>query len=330
MATNHFCFTLNNYTGEEIALLQGPVPTGVTYVGYAYEVAESGTPHLQGYYQAKGRLITRHKEKWGGRMHIQAAKADSETALAYCKGPWENKEGTKSKPANGSFWEQGEYKHFSSVKAGQRSDIDQVKADIQAGCTYNEVREKHFATVAKLDTFIRKYIQDVAQGRVLDEFRQELSTASLRPWQQELSQRMDLPPGDRTVEWIWETIGNVGKSWMAKYLAVTKNALILGPGKFSDLAFIYTTEPKPIVVFDLSRVVAPVFQLSNRPLDVLYDLCEQLKNGHLVNTKYWSSSNFFRPPHVVFFANFAPNLSRISADRWKVTQLDDAPEMDLA
>ena len=259
-------------------------------------------------------------------MHIEAAKGDSNTARGYCKGPWESKDKKKSKPLNDEYWEQGTYKHFDAVKKGQRSDIDQLKADIQSGHTYEQVRDDHFPVVARYDQFVRKFVQDTKQKAVIDELRLEFSSASLRPWQQELLQRMDMPAGDRTVEWIWEEVGNVGKSWMGRYLAVIKDALILGTGKFADLAYIFTNDPRPIVVFDLSRVVAPTEDLKTTPVKVLYSLCEQLKNGQMTNTKYWSASTFFKPPHVVFFANFPNDSSCLSKDRWRVTELGTAAQ----
>jgi len=45
-----WCFTLNNYTADEFAAARSlNSAAGVAYACFAPEIAESGTPHLQGY-----------------------------------------------------------------------------------------------------------------------------------------------------------------------------------------------------------------------------------------------------------------------------------------
>lgn len=116
-------------------------------------------------------------------------------------------------------------------------------------------------------------------------------------------------------------MGNVGKSYFAKYLAVTHGALKLEPGKKMDLAYIFAQKPAKIVIFDLSRTTAPDPETRSSPLDVIYSLMESLKNGYLISTKYDSRAVMFEVPHVVVFANFPPDRTKMSDDRWDISEL---------
>jgi len=127
-------------------------------------------------------------------------------------------------------------------------------------------------------------------------------------------------PHARQITWIWSSAGNTGKSTMATYLGALKEACVLETAKKQDLAYIFAQKPAKIVVFDLSRTLAPDDDGRSK-LDHLYALAESLKNGHLVSTKYQSASLYFARPHVVFFANFGPDMTKWSADRYVVREI---------
>jgi len=59
---SHYCFTLNNYTDEEVFEIDTAVTnasSNIKYVCYGFEEGEDGTPHLQGYIELKkeGKLL---------------------------------------------------------------------------------------------------------------------------------------------------------------------------------------------------------------------------------------------------------------------------------
>lgn len=76
-----YCFTINNYTDEDIANLG---LLGYQYLIYGREVGESGTKHLQGYMYFKSqRLFTAIKKKLP-TAHIEARKGSHKQAREYC------------------------------------------------------------------------------------------------------------------------------------------------------------------------------------------------------------------------------------------------------
>ncbi len=105
--------------------------------------------------------------------------------------------------------------------------------------------------------------------------------------------------------------GNQGKSWMASYLS-TIGAFIVTNGKMADIAHAYNHEK--IVIFDLARTQAD-------KLDHVYQLMESFKNGRIFSPKYESVVKTFSPCHVIAFANFIPDHSKLSQDRWLVKTL---------
>jgi len=58
---------------------------------------------------------------------------------------------------------------------------------------------------------------------------------------------------------------------------------------------------------------------------VVYEVIELLHNGYVCSGKYDSKSFRFAPPHVFVFANFAPDETTLSADRWKITNIGPVP-----
>lgn len=122
----------------------------------------------------------------------------------------------------------------------------------------------------------------------------------------------------RKILWLWEPLGNMGKTSLSKHICINYKAIVLG-GKAHDIKAgiaAYIKEHKEIhcVIFDLGRTE-----------NVSYEAIESVKNGIFFSGKYESSMCLFNTPHVLVFANKEPNLSKLSADRWIVRNLLDYP-----
>lgn len=82
-----WCFTLNNYTVEEIQALMkihsGPGGTdGTDFIIFGEEIGEGGTPHLQGYIEFKKRI--RPKGLICDRIHWEVARGSKDRNIEYC------------------------------------------------------------------------------------------------------------------------------------------------------------------------------------------------------------------------------------------------------
>jgi len=308
MPTLAYCCTLNNYTPEEVAVLRN----GRQDIGYfiaGHEIGESGTPHLQIYFQLTRQVKITTMHRWPGweRMaHITPARGTDVEASDYCK-------------KDGNYWEIGNRKQMG--RKGARNDLEDVKRAIDEGLTYDEICETHFQQAASFNRFIRERVQARDTQKQLDSLKERYESSLLRPWQAALLDVVEEDPNPRAIHWIWENTGNVGKSWMANYLGCLKGATILTAGKKVDMAYIYAQKPTNIVIFDLSRTTETTEEQRKHFLDGIYSLAEDLKNGRVVSTKYESKTVFFSPPHVVFFANFPPDMTKWSADRYLIQEL---------
>lgn len=305
-----FCFTVNNYLSSQVNTLKGALgQCGISYIVFGYETAPStGTKHLQGYLQSNNKMKDRFYKKFG--IYVMAQERSTLEASDYCK-------------KDGDFFEAGDIdmdvKGSKEKNQGKRSDLDEVKVLVKEGKTYQEIVETHFGCAAKHHKFIKEQVavQRHLDGRSI--LLSEYEGVSWKPWQQGVLDVLAETPNRRKIHWIWEPLGNVGKSWLAKYVLLTQDALLLESGKKVDMAYIYAQKPTKIVMIDLSRTSAPTD--GKDYLGGVYSICENLKNGTLMSTKYESAAVQFQIPHVIVFANWEPDYTKWSRDRYLVTKL---------
>ena len=134
----------------------------------------------------------------------------------------------------------------------------------------------------------------------------------LRYWQACLKAELDGPINDRSIIWIVDPDGNNGKTWMSKAFDNTQPKRGHTPRKWQKCRFkICLYQDQRIVIFDLSR---------SQESHINYEVIESIENG-VLSTKYEAAQKVYAIPHVVIFANFEPDRSKLSWDRWDVRKL---------
>jgi hypothetical protein len=315
-----YCTTLNNYTEDDVAELRKTNPK-LRYMIVGHETSSTGTRHLQIYFQLRKQVKMSTIKAWGGpwaRMHFEIAKGQSDLFEHEKRGEFHKPySATGYCMKEGNFFEIGT--RFTMGKKGKRSDIDAVKQAIHDGLSYDQICDLHFDVTSRISKFVRERVMARDSKSTLASLQDKFRSAQLRQWQQELLDIIKNEPDPRNIKWIWDSKGNTGKSWMATYLGAIHGATLLTPGKKADLAFIFSQKPTSVVVFDLSRTSEP--DEGKNSLDSIYSLAEDLKNGRVVSTKYESKTIFYTPCHVIFFANFPPDMSKWSPDRYDIQEL---------
>lgn len=312
-------FTLNNYGERDILNIKGMVgQRGIKYVCFGREIGDSGTPHLQGYLQSTQKQLTRLLLAFGNaKPHLERQKGNTGPTDAEI-----NREGEKPFTAvgycmkDGDFWENGTKENLEPTRQGQRMDLEGAMTAVKEGVREIEMYEKHTQVMARYPRLIERYTELVQEEEAMHSLRTEYSAWSLNRWQDALRNTLEQDPDPRQIHWIWSTEGEMGKSGMAMWLAVMKDAFLVTPERKGDMAHAFAKSPKKIVVFDCTRATEA------GSIGPSYSIAEQFKNGFLFSPKFNSRRVVFKKPHVVFFANFSPDMKIWSEDRYIVTKLD--------
>lgn len=147
----------------------------------------------------------------------------------------------------------------------------------------------------------------------------------LWPWQDYVRRKVMEAPDNRTIHWVCNKGGRVGKSVFTKYMLVHHKAVVLSFGNAADLTNLVSKYMhRTIYLFDLPRVKPAVLSGGD-----MYTALESIKNGIVVNTKFHTSSETMRSPHVWVFANELPDFKCLSDDRWSVWQINKDMQLEL-
>lgn len=134
----------------------------------------------------------------------------------------------------------------------------------------------------------------------------------------------------RKVNWFCDRIGNCGKSAFSRHAFISKSAWVIKKiGKSGDFecAIVNAIDSGwdgKCLIIDIPRRV--------RDFEGIYEAIEVIKDGLLTNTKY-QSGTFLLPPKcvVIVFANWWPQVDKMSLDRWRLFRLlsrDEVTEVD--
>lgn len=304
MSAKNWVFTINHPDGDDtsnLVYLNSELhrqSLDVNYVIYQLEKGEHGTPHYQGYVQfTKRKTLNQLKAIFGNRVHVEVARGSPQQNSAYCS----------KEPRLEATVELG------TIRGGQgkRNDIEEfVNTASRESLSTKSLIEQFGPILAKYPRFVRTVIDYYTSP--------ECITPSLEPrpgWQSELFLDLATEPHPRTVRWYYDPVGGTGKSLFARRFSVGGNpvhprAYLITGGRHLDIFYGYRNER--VVFFDWARDCQETFP---------YSVVENFKNGYFLNTKYEVLSKYFNSPHVVIFANFEPDQTKLSQDRWIIKNI---------
>lgn len=296
------CVTIFDFNQEHPEIFVGDAEA-VRYAVWSLEKSpKTNKLHLQMYVEC----ATDHKlGTWKETVlccpsaHVEMAKGTRQQCRDYC---------CKEETHVAGPWSVGE---FEKGGQGKRNDIhESLRVTLSR---IDEIGEDAFRA-ENMAAYLthRAAIHMAAQYKLADKARAKkrawFDAHPLYFWQQKVVDLVDkqlADENDRSIIWVWDEPGNVGKSKLLTYLRLYKGAVNLG-GKVDAAKMVYRGEP--VACFDLSRT-------QQEFAGGMYSLSEELKNGEFLSSKYMSFFKDFESPIVVFFANFYPPDGKWSGDR---------------
>lgn len=141
------------------------------------------------------------------------------------------------------------------------------------------------------------------------------------PWQQDLVTSLEAEPHARRITWYVDAEGGSGKTEFARWaIANLEGCVYVSTGSNRDLSHIIVSQnqtPK-IVLLNLPRQAEGTFS---------YAFIESVKDGIICSTKYSGKTILIPKPHVTIFANWPPDRTKLSHDRWVIKALYNNEEI---
>jgi len=160
------CFTLNNYLGEDVQLLESKLYYQYLVIGE--EIGESGTPHLQGYVEFAKQIRAGSLFKINKNVHWEPRRCDNgKVAADYCKKGSQTKKEWKQLGTKGpNFGKDAVVHEFGEMKAqGKRNDLNRVYDDIKDGKSLREIMDNNPVAYMKYHGGIDKIYNEYEKDR---------------------------------------------------------------------------------------------------------------------------------------------------------------------
>lgn len=141
-----------------------------------------------------------------------------------------------------------------------------------------------------------------------------------KQWEKDIIEIVKTEPDDRTIYWYWSEEGNIGKTTFCKYLCLEHDACLLS-GKGADVRNGAMTWKKDKGMYP-DLCVFPIPRSFNSDY-ISYEAIENVKDALFYSGKYEGGTVCDACPHVFVFANFVPDMERMSNDRWNIVNIDE-------
>lgn len=170
----------------------------------------------------------------------------------------------------------------------------------------------------KLESRVRGPWTNVEGLKYRKSLRDPLAKLELYAWQKEILDIIRREPEFRKIYWYWDSVGCAGKTSLARHVKIKYgDGIMYVNGCSRDILCTFAKRLDEgtdctVIFFGLTRQDAN--KMSYKSLEIFSD-------GIGYSGKYESTDLIFNPPHVIVFANFPPELSNVSSDRWIVREI---------
>jgi hypothetical protein len=318
----NWCFTAfkNIEQYKDInTIIQRDTKNTIKYIIYQGEYTKDKIQHIQGYIQMKDRKeMTAIKKLLDDKtIHLEPSKGTPQEASNYCK------KTEKDGEPQDIFLEYQEYGELDITISGTRTDLIGLKDKLINGETLtnimmNTIDNTELRNCLHYNRPLRELQHNIQQKTQREKVLEKYEDIEWNKLQKHLISIIDTEKEideTRKIHWIYDEYGNNGKTHLAKYLVANGDTYYITGGKQADI--LYSYEGQSIIIYDLARTYAD-------NLDHIYTTIENLKNGFYLSTKYNSEQRIYsKQPTILILANFKPDTSKLSKDRWNIIDTDD-------
>lgn len=145
---------------------------------------------------------------------------------------------------------------------------------------------------------------------------------NLRPFQKEIEDMLLGPVNPGKIIWIYDEVGQLGKTQLLRYLHIKYGMPFSYGGKATDIVNLvfnnkeYMMEnDKAVMIYNFGRDV------DNEKIS--YKSMEQISDGCISNTKFETGCFVCNPPHVLVLSNCLPKVSALTSSRWILKTIDN-------
>lgn len=214
--------------------------------------------------------------------------------------------------------------HWEKAKGNKIQNEEYIKKEYQS---YAEVAPSGATAIANEDESKNESIDKIKNGRELWYYPKKFNIdINLFNWQKDLKVILDDTPDDRSIYWIWETKGRAGKTTFQKWVYLNYKKVVVLSGKCEDMK-------NGIIQYEKTNDCLPEIILINIPRvnenHVSISGMEQVKDMFFFCGKYEGGMVCGPNPHVVVFANEPPDVDTMSADRWKIWNIDHSETLGI-
>lgn len=148
----------------------------------------------------------------------------------------------------------------------------------------------------------------------------QLKIEDFYEWERSIYDKLITEPDPRKIIWLYDHIGNSGKTTFSKWLYQNLHGVIVLSGNASDMKngiieyFEVKKELPSIVIMNIPRTKKGFMSWCG---------IEEIKDMFFFSGKYHGGFVCGKPPALICFANHPPDVKKVSLDRWEIYEILD-------
>lgn len=144
----------------------------------------------------------------------------------------------------------------------------------------------------------------------------------LRPFQLEIERMLLGPVNEGKIIWIYDEVGQLGKTELLRYLYQKHQMPFSYGGKAADIINLVFNSKEYLLENDRAVMIYNFGRETDNER-ISYKSMEQISDGCISNTKFEAGCFICNKPHVLVLANCLPKFSAMTSSRWIIKTINE-------